>query len=67
MERFQDWYKREGHTVATLSSQKVANFLVFLLQDCHSSSTTIKGYKAMLNSVFAFKGFDLSFDTVLRR
>ncbi|XP_045101307.1 uncharacterized protein LOC123498206 [Portunus trituberculatus] len=48
------------------SCQKIADFLVFLRQDCRMSVTAIKGYKAMLNGVFALKGFDLSTDPVLR-
>ncbi|XP_045130668.1 uncharacterized protein LOC123515846 [Portunus trituberculatus] len=64
--RFREWCKREGHTVSNPTSQKIADFLVFLRQDCRMSVTAIKGYKAMLNGVFALKGFDLSTDPVLR-
>ena len=48
------------------SSQKFADFLLYLHQDCHLSASTVKGYKAMLNSVFRLKGFDLSTDQVLQ-
>lgn len=58
--RFWDWCKREGHTVSTPSSQTIADFLVFFRQDCHLSSAAIKGYKDMLNSVFAYIGFNLT-------
>ena len=64
--KFREWCKREGHTVSNPSSQKFADFFVFLRQDCRLSVTAIKGYKAMLNGVFALKGFDLSTDPVLR-
>ena len=52
--------------MSTPSSQKFAAFLLHLHQDCHLSLSVIKGYKAMLNSVFRLKGFDLSTDQVLR-
>ena len=37
-----------------------------LRQDCRLSVSAIKGYKSMLNSVFRYKGFDLSADPVLQ-
>ena len=52
--------------VSTPSSQKFAAFLLHLHQDCPLSLSVIKGYKAMLNSVFRLKGFNLSTDQVLR-
>lgn len=64
--KFREWCKKEGHTVSNPSSQKFADFLVYLRQTCKLSVTAIKGYKAMLNGVFAFKGFNLSSDPVLQ-
>lgn len=64
--RYRTWCRRNGYTVSNPSSQKFAEFLVHLRLDCHLSVSAIKGYKAMLNSVFRFKGFDLSSDPVLR-
>ena len=64
--QFREWCKREGHTVSNPSSQKFADFLVFLRQERKLSVSAIKGYKAMLNGVFSLKGFDLSSDAVLR-
>ncbi|MPC76281.1 hypothetical protein E2C01_070690 [Portunus trituberculatus] len=46
--------------------QKVADFLVYLRQDCYLSNSAIKDYKAMLNSVLAIRGLDLNNDQVLR-
>ena len=63
---YRQWCKREGHTTSVPSSQKFADFLLHLHQDCHLSLSAVKGYKAMLNSVFRLKGFDLSTDPVLR-
>lgn len=63
---YRKWCLREGHTVSEPSSQKFADFLLYLHQDCHLSSSAVKGYKAMLNSVFRLKGFDLSNDQVLQ-
>jgi len=60
------WCRREGHTALRPSSQKIADFLLYLHQDCLLSISAIKGYKAMLNSVFRLKGFDLSYDQVLQ-
>ena len=60
------WCEREGHTVSSPSSQRFAAFLVFLRQECNLSTSAVKGYKAMLNSVFSLTGFDLSQDQVLR-
>ena len=48
------------------SSQKFVAFLLHLHQGCHLSLFVIKGYTAMLNSVFRLKGFDLSTDQVLQ-
>lgn len=53
------WCRREGHTTSEPSSQKFADFLLHLHQSCHLSISAIKGYKAMLNSVFCLKGVDL--------
>ena len=64
--KYRLWCKREGHTVSTPSSQKFADFLVYLRQECKLSTSAIKGYKAMLNGVFSLKGFDLCQDQVLR-
>ena len=64
--RYRLWCRREGHTASVPASQKFADFLLHLHQDCHLSLSAVKGYKAMLNSVFRFKGFDLSTDPVLR-
>ena len=62
---YRRWCRREGHTSSVPSSQKFADFLLHLHQDCHLSLSAVKGYKAMLNSVFRLKGFDLSCDPVL--
>ena len=64
--RYRQWCLDSGHSVSRPSSQKFAAFLLFLHQTCHLSASAIKGYKAMLNSVFSLKGFDLSQDLVLR-
>ena len=47
------------------SSQKFT-FHLYLHQDCHLSASIVKGYKAMRNSVFQLKRFDLSMDQVLQ-
>ena len=52
--------------VSTPSRQKFAAFLLHFHQDSHLSLSAIKAYKAMLNSVFCLKGFNLSTDQVLR-
>lgn len=64
--RYRDWCRKKGYTASKPSSQKFADFLVYLRQECHLSVSAIKGYKAMLNSIFSIKGFDLSHDAVLR-
>ena len=48
------------------SSQKFTAFLLHLHQDCYLPLSVVKGYKAMLNSIFCLKGFDLSTDQVLQ-
>lgn len=55
----------KGHTTSTLSSQKLSDFLVFLHQEWYLLATAIMGYKAMLNGIFCFQGFDLSNDKVV--
>ena len=60
------WCRQEGRSISKPSSQKFADFLLFLRRQCNMSVSTIKGYKAMLNSVFSIKGFDLSQDIVLK-
>ncbi|MPC58186.1 hypothetical protein E2C01_052181 [Portunus trituberculatus] len=64
--RYRKWFKDNRHTISNPTVQKVAHFLVFLPQDCHLSTSVIKGYKAMLNSVLAIQGLDLNNDQVLR-
>lgn len=63
--KYRRWCKLKGHTVSTPSSQKFAEFFLYLHQHCKLSVSAIRGYKAMLNSVFAYKGFNLSDDPVL--
>ena len=63
--RFRQWCHSSGHSASRPSSQKFASFLLYLHDRCHMSVSTIKGYKAMLNSVFALKGFNLTDDPVL--
>ena len=62
---FRKWCRREGHTSSTLSSQKVADFLLFLHQERRLSASAILGYKAVLNGIFSFRGFDLCSDKVV--
>ena len=64
--KYRQWCKQEGHTVSSPSSQKFADFLLYLHQQKNLSVSAIRGYKAMLNSVFAYKGFNLTDDPVLR-
>ena len=64
--KYRKWCKDNGHTISSPSVQKVADFLVHLRQDCQLSASAIKGYKAMLNGVFAIRGLDLNNDPVLR-
>ena len=64
--RFRDWCKAQGHTSSNPSIQKIADFLVYLRQDCGLSSSSIKGYKAMLSGVFSLRGLDIAGDQVLR-
>ena len=60
------WCRLKDNMVLKPSSQKFADFLLYLHQDCHLSASTVKGYKAMLNSVFWLKEFNLSTDQVLQ-
>lgn len=62
---YRQWCLDAGHSVSRPSSQKFADFILFLHRTRHLSASAIKGYKAMLNSVFSLKGFDLSQDLVL--
>ena len=61
---FRSWCRREGHTTSSLSSHKLADFLLYLHQDRHLSASAVMGYKAMLAGVFGFRGCDLSTDRV---
>ena len=51
--------------MSTSSSPKLVAFPLYLHQDFNLSLSLVKGYKAMLNSVFCLKGFDFSTDQVL--
>ncbi|MPC74691.1 hypothetical protein E2C01_069063 [Portunus trituberculatus] len=51
--RYRKWCKDNGHTISNPT-------------DCHLSTSAIKGYKAMLNSVLAIRGLDLNNNQVLR-
>lgn len=64
--RYRQWCLENGHTISNPTVQKVADFLVHLKQDCNLSASAIKGYKAMLNGVFAIRGLDLNNSQVLR-
>ena len=63
---YRKWCRDHGHTVSNPTVQKIADFLVHLRQDCNLSTSAIKGYKAVLNGVFAIRGLDLNKDQVLR-
>lgn len=60
------WCHWEGHTTSEPFIEKFVDFLVHLHQDCHLSISAIKGYKAMIDSVFRLEGVDLSSDPVLQ-
>lgn len=64
---YRRWCKERGHTVSKPTVQKIAQFLVHLRRECNLSTSTIKGYKAMLNGVFAYRGLDLNRELVLSR
>ena len=64
--RYRLWCKANGHSVSRATVQKIAEFLVHLREDLKLSTTTIKGYKAMLNGVFSLKGLDLNNDRVIK-
>ena len=64
--KYRQWCKKKGHTISNPSSQKFADFLVFLRTECNLSTSAIKGYKSMLNGIFTYNGFDMSRDPVLR-
>ena len=49
-----------------MSSQKASLFILHLHDDLHLSVSAIKGYLAMLNSYFKFKGFNLAGDVHLK-
>ena len=61
-----EWCRDNGHTISNPMVQKVGDFLVHLRQVCHLLTSAIKGYKAMLNSIFAMRGLDLNKDQVLK-
>ena len=56
----------EGSYCIDTFQSKFEIFLLHLHQDYHLSLSAVKGYKAMLNSVFCLKEFDLSTDQVLQ-
>ena len=64
--RYQKWCREHGHTLSNPTVQKVADFLVYLRQVCQLSASAVKGYKAMLNGVFAIRGLNISGHPVLR-
>ena len=47
-------------------SPEIADFLAHLRQGYHLSTSDIKVYKAMLNSIFSIRGLDLNKDHVLK-
>ncbi|MPC48798.1 hypothetical protein E2C01_042581 [Portunus trituberculatus] len=64
--RYRKWCKDNGYTISNPTVQKVADFLVYLCQVCHLSTSAIKGYKTILNSVLPIRGLDLNNGQVLR-
>lgn len=54
----------DGQMVFNPSTQKFADFLGLFIRTHHSVSA-IKGYKAMQNSIFQFRGVDLPTDPIL--
>ena len=54
-ERYCHWCVDHGHCVSTLSVAKIADFLFFLQSVKHLSVSSVKGFHAMLSSVFKFR------------
>lgn len=64
--KFRQWCCNTGHAVSWPTSQKLADFFLYLHQSCHLSVSAIKGYKAMLSNVFSLKGLNMSDDPLLK-
>lgn len=57
---FCSWHRR--HNVSSTSVEQI-DFLLFLRSSQGLATSTIKGYRAMVNSVFRHRGLDLLTDT----
>ena len=59
------WCRSNGHRISAPTVRKFADFLIYLHADRHLSTSAIKGYRSVLNGIFALKGYDFSSDPVL--
>ena len=59
------WCRRNGHTVSAPSARKLADFFIYLHEDRKLSISAIRGYRSVLNGIFALRGLDFSSDPVL--
>ena len=60
------WCHSQGHSISRSCIPKVADFLLFLRQKKHLSSSAISGYRSMLSSTFRFVLPEISTSSVLK-
>lgn len=58
--QFRSWCRREGVSSSSTSIAQMADFLLFLHREKKLAVPTIKGYRAMLASVFRHRGLEVS-------
>ena len=64
--KFRRWCRRHHHTSSEPTIPKVAEFLTYLFRVEKLSASTIKGYRAMLSSVFKFSLPEISTSPILK-
>ena len=57
---YAQWCRKNGYTVSKPSAVKVAHFLAYLDSHKHFSVSTIKGYRAVINSVYMWSDMNLN-------
>ncbi|XP_064103807.1 uncharacterized protein LOC135213673 [Macrobrachium nipponense] len=57
---FRTWCRRHNFSSSKTSVTEIADFLLYLKEVKNLSVSTIKGYRAMLSSVFKHRGLDIS-------
>ena len=64
--KFQQWCRGYHHRSSEPITQKIAEFLTFLFKTEKAAVSTIKGYRAMLSSVFKFCLPEISYSHILK-